>query len=75
MTDTPKTMPYGEGQISYHEMGEGEPLLMLHGSGPGVTAWMNFGGNHLLLDDPQWVARSLAEWLLPVGSGALNTVY
>ena len=45
MTATPKTLAYGEGQISYHEMGEGEPLLMLHGSGPGVTAWMNFGGN------------------------------
>ncbi|OCC24961.1 alpha/beta hydrolase [Croceicoccus estronivorus] len=45
MTAQPKTMAYGEGQISYHEMGEGEPLFMLHGSGPGVTAWMNFGGN------------------------------
>jgi pimeloyl-ACP methyl ester carboxylesterase len=32
-------------------------------------------GHDLLLDDPQWVARSLAEWLLPVGSGGLNTVY
>lgn len=32
-------------------------------------------GHDLLLDDPQWVARSLAEWLLPVGSGALNTTY
>jgi pimeloyl-ACP methyl ester carboxylesterase len=28
-------------------------------------------GHDLLLDDPQWVARSLAEWLLPVGSGAI----
>lgn len=45
MTAQPKTMAFGEGQITYHEMGEGEPLFMLHGSGPGVTAWMNFGGN------------------------------
>lgn len=30
--------------FSYHEAGEGEPLLMLHGSGPGVTAWTNFRG-------------------------------
>ncbi len=30
-------------------------------------------GHDLLLDDPQWVARSLAEWLLPVGSGSLNS--
>lgn len=26
-------------------------------------------GHDLLLDDPQWVARSVADWLLPVGSG------
>ena len=45
MIQSPKVMAYGEGQISYHEMGEGEPLFMLHGSGPGVTAWMNFAGN------------------------------
>lgn len=31
--------------IAYHEAGEGEPLLMLHGSGPGVTAWSNFRYN------------------------------
>jgi len=26
----------------YHEQGEGEPLLLIHGSGPGVTAWANW---------------------------------
>ncbi|MEV1025193.1 alpha/beta fold hydrolase [Streptomyces sp. NPDC050264] len=31
--------------FSYHEAGEGEPLLMLHGSGPGVSAWTNFRDN------------------------------
>lgn len=45
MTAQPMTMTYGEGQISYHESGAGEPLFLLHGSGPGVTAWTNFGGN------------------------------
>ena len=25
------------GVLRYHEAGEGPPLLMLHGSGPGVT--------------------------------------
>ncbi|WP_243769760.1 alpha/beta fold hydrolase [Amycolatopsis acidicola] len=30
--------------FAYHEAGEGEPLLMLHGSGPGVSAWSNFRG-------------------------------
>jgi pimeloyl-ACP methyl ester carboxylesterase len=33
------------GVLRYHEAGEGPPLLLLHGSGPGVTGWRNFGGN------------------------------
>jgi 4,5:9,10-diseco-3-hydroxy-5,9,17-trioxoandrosta-1(10),2-diene-4-oate hydrolase len=31
--------------FAYHEAGEGEPLIMLHGSGPGVSAWSNFRDN------------------------------
>lgn len=34
-----------QGVLRYHEAGEGSPLLMLHGSGPGVTGWRNFRGN------------------------------
>ena len=30
------------GVLRYHEAGEGAPLLLLHGSGPGVTGWRNF---------------------------------
>lgn len=26
----------------YHESGKGEPVLLIHGSGPGVTAWANW---------------------------------
>ncbi|CAN5652657.1 alpha/beta hydrolase [soil metagenome] len=26
----------------YHDVGEGAPVLMLHGSGPGVSAWANW---------------------------------
>ncbi len=26
----------------YHETGQGEPVLLIHGSGPGVTAWANW---------------------------------
>ncbi len=33
------------GVLRYHEAGEGTPLLLLHGSGPGVTGWRNFRGN------------------------------
>ncbi|MBG0822577.1 alpha/beta fold hydrolase [Planomonospora sp. ID91781] len=34
-----------EGVLRYHEAGDGPPLLLLHGSGPGVTGWRNYRGN------------------------------
>ncbi|MEV7431776.1 alpha/beta fold hydrolase [Nocardioides sp. NPDC092400] len=36
-----------DGVLRYHEAGDADapPLLMLHGSGPGVTGWRNFGEN------------------------------
>ncbi|TFV64313.1 alpha/beta fold hydrolase [Geodermatophilus sp. DF01-2] len=34
-----------DGVLRYHEAGEGPPLLLLHGSGPGVTGWRNYRGN------------------------------
>ncbi|TSD95059.1 alpha/beta fold hydrolase [Skermania sp. ID1734] len=33
------------GVLRYHEVGDGPPLLLLHGSGPGVTGLRNFRGN------------------------------
>jgi 2-hydroxymuconate-semialdehyde hydrolase len=27
---------------NYHDIGQGAPVLMIHGSGPGVTAWANW---------------------------------
>ena len=42
---TSRTIDTDAGQLHYHEAGDGPPLLLLHGSGPGVSAWSNFGEN------------------------------
>lgn len=39
---TSKTLKTDAGNIHYHEAGEGPNLLLIHGSGPGVTGWANF---------------------------------
>lgn len=49
-TAPPAELPLRElsserGVLRYREAGEGPPLLLLHGSGPGVTGWRNFRGN------------------------------
>lgn len=31
-------------ETAYFECGQGEPLLLLHGSGPGVSGWTNWSG-------------------------------
>lgn len=41
---TLREMPTDAGVLRYHEAGDGSPLLLLHGSGPGVTGWRNFRG-------------------------------
>jgi pimeloyl-ACP methyl ester carboxylesterase len=42
---TTRTVATPQGKLHYHEAGEGPPLLLLHGSGPGVSGWANFAGN------------------------------
>lgn len=50
-------------RIRYHEAGEGDPVILLHGSGPGASAWSNFSQNIevlarkyrvIALDFPGW---------------------
>ncbi|WP_166868152.1 alpha/beta fold hydrolase [Salinibacterium sp. ZJ70] len=43
--DTRRTVSVNGHEFSFHEAGSGTPLLMLHGSGPGVSAWSNFQHN------------------------------
>ncbi|WP_030326406.1 alpha/beta fold hydrolase [Streptomyces sp. NRRL B-3229] len=43
--DTLRELPTDEGTLRYHEAGDGPPLLLLHGSGPGVTGWRNYQRN------------------------------
>lgn len=38
------TLQVGDCTINYHDRGEGEAVLLIHGSGPGVTAWANWRG-------------------------------
>ncbi|GJM37289.1 MAG: alpha/beta hydrolase [Acidimicrobiales bacterium] len=40
---TSRSVETPDGELHYHEAGDGPPLLLLHGSGPGVSAWANFG--------------------------------
>ena len=67
-----RTLPREAGILHYHIAGkEGAPwLLMLHGSGPGVTGWANYEGNlpvfaeHyrcLIMDFPGYGGSDLVE--------------
>ena len=43
--NTSKTIQLQHGELHYHEVGEGPCLLLIHGSGPGVTGWANYQNN------------------------------
>jgi 4,5:9,10-diseco-3-hydroxy-5,9,17-trioxoandrosta-1(10),2-diene-4-oate hydrolase len=44
---TSRTQTLGEAQVHYHDAGAGggAPVVLLHGGGPGASAWSNFGPN------------------------------
>lgn len=37
-----KTLMAADHKTNYHEKGSGDPLFLLHGSGPGVSGWTNW---------------------------------
>ena len=37
-----QSIAIGPVTTNYHDVGEGAPVLMIHGSGPGVSAWANW---------------------------------
>jgi 4,5:9,10-diseco-3-hydroxy-5,9,17-trioxoandrosta-1(10),2-diene-4-oate hydrolase len=43
--ETSRSTKVGGLTVHYHEAGSGYPLVLLHGAGPGVSAWSNFSGN------------------------------
>jgi pimeloyl-ACP methyl ester carboxylesterase len=45
LKETSRQIDIAEGKLHYHEAGDGPPLLLLHGSGPGVSSWANYRGN------------------------------
>jgi 2-hydroxy-6-oxonona-2,4-dienedioate hydrolase len=60
---TQKFAQVGKWRLRYHDAGQGHPVILLHGSGPGTTGWSNFGANIevlankyrvLALDFPGW---------------------
>lgn len=39
-----RSLPLSDCTINFHDVGQGKPILLIHGSGPGVTAWANWRG-------------------------------
>ena len=57
-------------RIHYNEVGTGDPIICIHGGGPGATSWSNFRGNLqdlalnnrvLLFDMPGWGRSDFPE--------------
>lgn len=61
--ETSRYVDTPSGRLHYNEVGEGHPIVLLHGSGPGATGWSNFAANMahlgasfrcLAVDMPGW---------------------
>ena len=59
-----KRIRAGAIETNYHDHGEGTPLLLLHGSGPGVSAWANW---RLVIPELSRRARVIAPDIVGFG--------
>lgn len=51
------------GRIHYNEAGDGEALILLHGSGPGATGWSNYSTNiPFLAQKYRVIAADMPGW-------------
>lgn len=66
--------------IHYHEAGEGHPLVLVHGGGPGASSWSNYNPNIatlakkyrvLAVDLPGWGKSQAVHYEQRDNSGAL----
>jgi len=51
-------------ETNYHDVGSGSPVLLIHGSGPGVTAWANW---RLVLPELSKTCRAIAPDMVGFG--------
>jgi pimeloyl-ACP methyl ester carboxylesterase len=68
---TRKVVQVGGHDLAYHDVGDGVPVVFLHGSGPGVTGWANFGAN---LPELQGI-RAIVVDLPGFGASGRDEVY
>lgn len=59
-----KSVDAGGVKTNYHDLGEGRPVILIHGSGPGVTAWANWRLNLPALSESM---RAIAPDMLGFG--------
>ena len=63
-----KSIDAGGVKTNYHDLGEGRPVILIHGSGPGVTAWANWRLNLPVLSERAislpllWAKGEAAPW-------------
>jgi 2-hydroxy-6-oxonona-2,4-dienedioate hydrolase len=60
---TSRFVETASGPIHLHDAGDGTPVVLLHGSGPGATAWSNFGANvPVLAEHHRVLAIDMPGW-------------